>query len=443
MPAALLLGFLFLFPGFTEAQINPASRIDSSLAPWIGTWTIADYQSNDRAKDLNRNTVVEIRLTEDGTGIEISRKVPDQLDVNEVLIPNGNKQPVKTQDCTGWQTTKWVPEAGLLISSSEMDCKALGSMTTSTLKMILARDQMVDILAVKVAGQTRLAIRRLALRHEESPAMESQSSLAIAAARAALGRPWSLDTIIQLSRTIDTPILEAALLEKQDELKLTSNSLKKLQSAKVPTKIVDLLVALAFPDKFDVFRNGQVALRAWSSPSGGSSFAAGYAPGIVYYPGVFYNCYYPNSSFYNSFLNYGAGGFYLQGYCYNYYSPFWWDVPIYMPPYTVAGTGAPSGFESNVQATPTGGYTQIEPRNTGHHAQPRPGYGSFAGQSGGYAQVPSGYDSGASSGTVSSGSTSSGTGSGAYSPGGSSAAPSASPGGYSSGGSSGASANPR
>jgi len=253
--------------------------------------------------------------------------------------------------------------------------------------------------------------------------------LTAAAARTAASAPWSLNTIIQLSGMIDTPILQAALMEKNARLSLTTKSLKQLAAAKVPKEIIDLLVAIAYPDKFDIQTNGQVALRPWSVSSTGGSAGIYYPPGINYYPGAFYNCYDP----YGSSFGFGYMGLLSPGSCWSYYSPFWWDYPVYF-------IGVPSGTGYNARLSATSGYIHIEPRaDTGRHARPRQGFVL----SGGY-QSPPGYST-TTSGSSSSGSSSGGssTSSSGGSSSGSGGSPSASPGGYSSGGSSGGHAVPR
>ena len=419
--AAFQLAILiFLFPGCAESQTAGAES-EFVSAPWVGIWTIADDQQGNRATNPSQKGTVEIRPTTDGKGLEISRKASNQPDVQEVLVPDGTRRPVNAQNCSGWQSARLVPEAGLIIGSSEMSCKDTGSFATSSLKMITATDTMVDILALKTAGQTRLAVRHLMYERDLTSTGDSQTGWAAVAARTALSAPWNLSTIIHLSRTIDTQLVQATLVEKKARLTLTPSSLKEMKTAKLPKEIIDLLVALAFPDEFHIQKNGNVELRPWLVSSSGSSSSPSYAPGSrIYYPGAFYNCYSP----YGYYSAFPFTGLLSTGACLSYYSPFWWDYPIYIP-FTAGGT---TGGGAQVSASQ--GYVQIEPREGTRHARPREGFVPFSGTASSQGQ-PGVYGSGAAS--------SSG---GAWS-GGGSAAPSASPGGYSSGGSGGGTAVPR
>ena len=420
-PELLLLAFLvFLFPGTTVAQNSSEVRANSSLAPWIGEWTIVEDQSADRTNETSLSALVEIRQTADGKGLEIVRKMPQGPDVKEVLVPDGTRRPIDAKNCSGWQIAQLVPEAGAIISSSEMNCKDSGSFTTSNLKMILANDQMVDILGIKTAGQTRIATRRLRFEQETTSAEDSRSRMTAMVARTAAAASWNLNTIARLSGFVDTPVLEAALLERNVQLSVTAKSLKQMEADKIPKEIIDLLVALAFPDKFDIQTNGRIALRPWSGSSSAGYSTNAYAPSVGYYPGAFYNCFSPYG-----YGGYGYMGLLSPGSCWSYYSPFWWDYPVY---FIRSG-----GVENNARLSAHRGYVQIEPAETGRHARPRQGFGS-SGRYSGSSQVYNPTVDASSGGSSSSGGGSSS---------GSSGGAGASPGGYSSGSSGGGKAVPR
>ncbi len=462
LSALLLVALLLLFPGFSQSQTNTADA-KSSLKPWIGVWIFNDDASTKVLSDSNQKTTVEIQPMSDGKSLEITRKVATQPDVKEWLAPDGTKRPVDASNCTGWQTARLIAEAGMIFSSSEMNCKDAGAFSTTNIKMIVAADKMVDILLLKAGGQTKLAARRLVLDHDVAPAGGSEPAYTNTVERIAAASPWKLDTIVQLSQTMDTQLLEAVLMEKNVKLNLsTTKAIKDLNKTKMPNEVIDLLVALAFPDKFHIEKNGKVELRPWiaSSSSTGSvrnSYSNNALPGVTsYYQGIFYNCGglgYAGNNPYGYGYGYGSGygRLFSPGSCWNLYSPFWYDYPIYVPASqmnsgVVGGGGGTRVPSSDARLDATGGYIQIEPQTSNRHAKPREGDGSSRVPNSGRSNV---YYPPSSSG----GSVSASSGGGGYSAPASTAAPagdsgssgaSASPGGYSSGGaSSGHTAVPR
>ncbi len=437
MLVMISLAFLtLLFPGYANAQVNTAPQFDTRLGPWLGLWSIVDDRATAEAPDKSSMAKVEIRPTADHQGLAITRRMPKQPDVSEVLVLDGTKKQVDSNDCTGWQAAKLIPEFGIITTSSETTCKESGSFSTSNMKLILSGDQMVDILAIKANGQTRLAVRRMLFEKDLIPSADSKLSLTATAARTSVSAPWNLDTIIQLSGSVDSSALEAALLEKHTYLTLRSKSLKQMKAANVPKSIIDLLVALSLPDKFQIVKNGQVALKplAVSSPQA-SSPSLIYPGGFGYYPGSFFNCF----SRYGYFYGIDLWDSTLPGNCYSYYSPFWWDYPMYFPGNPGSSGGGGGGVSvGRGYVSANNGYVQIEPRDTGHHAKYRDGYTPIFGAPGassgrGTAAYSGGGYSGGSSGGYS-GSSSGGYSGASSGGGGSSGGGSASPGGYSSGG---------
>ena len=426
----LLLGLLLLalpallFAGSPEAA-GAAAPGDSSLAPWIGVWTPLADRPDNPASDANSQAIVEIRPTADGKGLAISRKTPQQPEVKETLILDGSKQPVDAKDCSGWQSSKWVPEIAAIIGSSEVTCKDSGSFSTTSLKMMLAADQMVDIFGIKTGDQTRLATRRLRFSSDLPSAGSSRSGPAGIAARMAASAPWKLEGILNLSGTVGVPILQAALVEKNVQLNMNAKSLKKMQAAGLPKEIVDLLVALAYPREFYVQTDGRVKLQSVSDSTAGLSGSS----------------YFPSSYYYSSPYSY----YYYDNWFY-YRSPFWSDYYfVFVPSYGYIPGGGSNSPYSGGYASSSKGYVQIAPVDTGRHAVPRGSYVPQGNSSSGTYSSPPAIVSGGSSGSSSTpssdggGSSSGGGGASSSSGGGASASPS----GYSSGSSGGGSAVPR
>jgi len=383
--SALVLVVLLVLVSSAFAQTNAAMDTKASLRAWTGIWTFSDEKAATGSLSSLPKTTVEISPTADGNGIQIARKAVDQPEIKEIIIPDGSKRAVDDPNCTGFQTANLVAGAGMIVSSSEVTCKNTGAFATNNVKLILSADQMVDILELKTNGESKLAFRRLRLERDLPPLNATEPTNANVIARMTVGQTWNLDRVVQLSKIMDTQLLEAVLVEKQVILDMNKGALKELKNSKLPKRIVDLLVALAYPDKFKIARNGQVELKRWVDTSSSSSSSSGrmYTPtysysyipnsGSYYYPGVFYNC---------------GGGLYPNIYgglsCWSYYSPLWLDYPVYTnwrPSITSPGGSGGSGSSGNSGNSgssadnsirlSSGGYVQIQPQTSSRQAQPR------------------------------------------------------------------------
>jgi hypothetical protein len=440
----LLMVLTLLFPGILKAQTETVAPPDAKVIPWIGVWEAVETPISQPGKAPEAKALLEIRPTAGGKGFDISSKTSTKL-VNEIVLPDGMQRSMDSKNCKGLQSYNWESQTGILLGSSQITCKDSAPYNVSNLKMMVSDNRMVDILVIKSSEQTRLAIRHFEFQSDLPDYQGYSSAREVTAMRTSLAAPWDLNKIIYLSKVIDVPILEAALLEKNTPLKVTTKSLKQMNAAKVPKPIIDLILAMAIPDKFNIRKSGRIAVASAATSAGNS------------YP---YYLASPYPDFYDRYYGF-AGRYPWSDYYWSYGSPFWWNYPIYIN--VPSGGGNPGGSGGGGGGGGTGqpnpysdgrlssgsGYIQVTPRDTGHQAVPRNGYATpSVGRSSGYSAPPS------SSGMSSSVNSSSGGGysnpsssGGGYSnpssSGGSSSAPSASPSGYSSGGSSSGQAVPR
>jgi hypothetical protein len=403
-----ILGFfLFVFPMLIFSGLGYA---DSSIEPWIGVWTLSAERILDNAKEPISQSTVEIQPASDAKGIQISRKTSNQSDVKEVLILDGSKQPLNINNCSGWQISRWLPETGVIIGSSEVNCKDSGSFLTSNMKLMLSPYQMVDILGVKAGNQTRVATRRLHFDRELQSTKESRPDVAGIAARTAASAPWNLTDVIHLSKLINDQVLQAALVEKKARLTIDSKSLKQMRSANLSKETIDLLIALAFPNEFMVQTNGEVKLQPLSRSVSSS-------PGVSYLPTVGY---YPSSYAYLSDLWFYYGSpLWLDNYFIFY--PRWYSGVVMTGGGSSGGPSSPGSATSSHGQITNQGYVQITPVDSGRHAVPinsgsiSPGARSGAyssssppstGSSGTYSSAPASSGSNSSPAPASSGSSS-------------------------------------
>jgi hypothetical protein len=240
----------------------------------------------------------------------------------------------------------------------------------------------VDVQTVAVGARETVRVKRY---HRNSDSVRPARPTVVSSG-------LSLDEVTEASARVSAAALEAALIETSSGFDLTSKQLLAMDSAGVPDRVIDLLVALSYPEKFLVQRVAQASL------GGQSTYARD--PFLIwpYYDGYYYGSPY----FYEPF------GF--RGYA----------VVQYVP--VIIGDGGGGG--GNGSASGTGrvvngqGYTRVVPRDQGPAAPAPPGRTASTSRS---APVDSSSSSGSSaSGSSSSGSSSSGSSSGGSSSGGSS-----------------------
>jgi len=393
---------VFLFGGITP--VSGQQKLDARWLPWIGAWTPVVDSSTGSV--LKSSPVVFIVPNPDGESVRVATAgMP--LSEQDVLRPNGLRGPVSRAGCTGSREMRWSADGTRIFSRSELTCAGV-ERKMSGIMLLDRHNYRIDIQIEEEGQHPGVWVQRYlpsgSLPPEFLPPAQA-ASLAISAnaERSKVSRvPVDAQDVIEGLQQVGSDAVEAMLVETGARFRMDSKLLTRLAAANVPERVIDIMVALSFPDRF-VVEKGTVS--PYRQPRAGGVYAqTGYWP---VYSTFWYAAYpYGRYGFYDPWFGYGG---YWQYYPYNGGTGF------------IGGT--PSGHGIVVAGS---GYTRISDRGSGGAAHPR--YGRYSGgRSGSY----SSHDYGSSSSSSSGGSSSGG------SSGGSSSGGSVSSSGYSSGGSSG------
>ena len=398
MKSALLVAAFALLAVPARAQTN-----DIRWEPFLGCWTLAADNLRPReapevvaGRTARRpSTAIDgaprVCVTRTPDGARFETTVGPQTAIDQTIVANAAARPVNDGECSGTQRSEWSTNGLRLYSAAEIRCQGdAGLRKVSGLSLIAPNGDWLDIQAVTIGERETVRVKRY-YRAADAP-RTGRPDVA--------GSRLTLDEVKEAASRVSSGALEAALIETLAGFDLTGKKVMDLSAAGVPEGVIDLMVALSYPDKFVIQRLAQV------SPSGQATFARDpFMIGPFATP-FFYDGYY-----------YGSPYFY-EPFGYRGYSSFG-----YGPIFVVQGGG---GGVSNGSATGAGrvvnglGYTRVTPRPDS--ASSPTTRARAASRSSGSSSMPAA-DTSSSSGSSSSGSSSSGSSSGG-----------ASPGGYSSGG---------
>ena len=407
-----------------QATTAAADLADARWLPWMGCWQLWEEQvdSAEDGAEFPERTVVCITPAEDGSGARLTARSDSDVLIERTLVADGGRHALNEGDCNGWERRDWSDDGRRLFTRGEVRCGNDEPRRMSGISLLSNRSTWVDIQSVSVGDRGHIEIRRY------NPARDAEASDdvrlpatpgAIRDARQSIAGPLTVPSVREAAAKADSPVVEALLTETQPRLNLDSATLIDLDDAGVDGSVIDVLVALAFPDRFVVERR--------SSRRGGGGGGLGWGGGGFGGPGAGIG--YAD--------NYWApfGYSYLGMYGYNAWRNAYWYNPYYYNGWGGPGRGGPGALIGGTDDGETGaravngiGYTRVSERA----AAPRDSGGASASSGGGGGTSTR---SGRSGRVTSSGFTRSGGGGGGSSSGGSSSGGSSS-GGSSSGGSS-------
>ena len=361
----IAFGFAFLW---LVVPAHAQNTGDARWSRWTGCWELVTENSREGvpgptaarreprtpARDPAQPQVC-VETSPNG-GATFSTKVGTQTPIVQTVVPDGTDRPVTEDGCTGTQRAEWSADGLRLYARAELTCKAdQGIRRVSGLALIGPDGRWTDVQSVDVSGRESFRVRRY-----------RRANGSIAAIPTVPGTALTLEHVKEASAKVSPRALEAALVETRASFDLSSRSLLDLSAASVPASVVDLIVALSYPDRFVIERTASVD-RAYS-PIIDDPFMLGWAFGYPMWSDVhgFY------SPLYGPYSPY-------------YYSPF--AYPYYPVYYGGGGGYVIDGGGGNFPQQPSGrgrvvdghGYTRVRPRD----AEPAMPGGSTASSSGG------------------------------------------------------------
>lgn len=311
LPAPAAAQSAMVAGGETQAEL-----LEPRWLPWLGCWELtADVVDNRQIEDTGRRVVcVAPRL--DGLGVNLTTHMDSQVIAQNTVVADGRERALPETNCRGTQTASWSADGYRLYSSVTAACANEIERSLVGLSMLVEGNRWIELQSVSIdGGNHRELLVRQYERVVDTETLElgfTPLGLGLAAraatARAAASGPLDVDDVLEASDRAPVEIVEAAILESNSLFALDSGALIRLADAGVEERVIDLMVAISYPDQFIV-------------DSGRSSGGGGGYPG------------------------YGGYGGYMTPY-YGYYAGSCWG-PYYGPMYGPYGPGCDYGSRYN------------------------------------------------------------------------------------------------
>lgn len=331
-PIALAIGILVLawLPSSSWAEFvseSSASQVtgsDQRWLPWLGCWQLVEEtgQSTQTPDYSSLATQVLVCLTPSGKTVSgnpdtsqvlVTSIVDGEEVIVETLDADGTQHPVDETECGGWRANRWSNDGARLFTSAQFGCQDSDARVVSGISLMTGPRTWLDIELVQTQDRGAVTVRRY--RRAAASTIEAMGGPAFSpdlltraqrAATTAATTELSISDVIETAHSTDFAVLEALLIETQTAFPLDSNTLLTLDNSGVPAPVIDLMVALSFPDEFVVNRPPPAS--GGFSDSGfidtwGYSGAYGLSGWLPYYSRPFGSFY--GWSPYNSIYNYG------------------------------------------------------------------------------------------------------------------------------------------
>ncbi|HEX7797049.1 MAG TPA: hypothetical protein VF456_21955 [Vicinamibacterales bacterium] len=325
---------VFLAPAAGYAQANASAATanpgDGRWQSWLGCWSPLERAPRDR--DIQ----VCITPGADARSVRLTTFAGDQRILEDSILADGSTQTMHEDGCRGSTRSQWATNAARLFRVSELECEGKPSQRTSEIAALQSPDEWLDVQVI-ITGKndnvrTRHDVRSTLL---PPPAVRDQVS-GLPTRPVAVNAGISVDDVIEANAMVSSRAVEAWLSESEAGIPVHKPTLRALHDAHVPANVIDLMIARAYPEHFEIHKSGGGGSvgsffddMEWSSPFD-----------LMFDPYAFY--YSPFGS-YRRFVDpsfYALGGYVI--------------VP--------APTGGTAQDAGNARVVNGAGYTRVEPR---------------------------------------------------------------------------------
>jgi hypothetical protein len=384
------------------ATMATAQTSASRWQAWVGCWQVAESGAPQRLCVTPSSTPSAVSILTIDSGRVVSRHEVDA---------SGTRKVVERDGCAGWEQANWSKDGLRIFLESEVSCGTGLKRSSTGIMSMTSGGEWVDAQTLKVAESEMVRTTRYTpvkdtagLPSEVVGVVAASRRLDARTAAMAAGGRISAEDIVEAASTVDTTVVQAWLMERRQEFNVDGKTLVALADAGVPGSVTDVLVALANPDLFRLYREEMSApsLSRADSARIASDYlrdrdfdcaAYGYSP---FGWGPSRSCY-RYGMFYDSYRYRGAYGYGYDAYYPSYYGYYTRPVVI------VRGNDTEHGVAVNGR-----GYTRPSSSSSSSGSSSRDEGSRSSGSSASSGSTSSGSaSSGSSSSSGSSGSSSS------------------------------------
>jgi len=316
-------------PALATTNEVQAPLLEPRWLPWLGCWELTADVVDYRMVESTGRRIVCVTPRLDGLGVNLTTQIEGRVIADNTIVADGIERTLPEADCSGRQTASWSADGRRLHSSVRATCAEDTGRSLTGLSMLVEDGSWIELQSVSFDdGEHRELVIR---QYKRLGAAETQGlgfatldparAARAARARAAAAAPLDVDDVLEAWEIFPVEVVEAAILESNSMFALDGKALVRLADAGVEDRVIDLMVAVSFPEEF-VVDNG-----ASDGGGGGGSMYLGFYGFGGYYPSCWGRYYSP---FYGP---YGPGG------CGSWYYPSYYGGGYY-PPYYGPGGGS-------------------------------------------------------------------------------------------------------
>lgn len=245
---AMLAGALLLPAGDAAAQ-----QADARWLPWLGCWTEVGASGE----------LLCVRPAPDAPGVELVSVRDGEVVGSETLRADGVAREESRAGCTGSERAAFSSDGQRIYLRSEFVCEGGVERQGTGIVAMVSPAEWIRVETTEVAGETAAVTRRFraappsAAREAGFGDVTAGREMAVDAARQAAAARPSVDDLIEAGERVDAEAVRTWVAERGEPLAVDAENLARLADAGVSETVIDVVVAVSFPERFAVDRDAR------------------------------------------------------------------------------------------------------------------------------------------------------------------------------------------
>jgi hypothetical protein len=192
-----------------------------------------------------------------GDGVTIATIADGRIVSEQTVTADGSRRAVNDGGCSGFETASWSTDARRVFLESDLVCSGEIQRVSRGVLALVSSGSYVDVQSVSVEGeQATRTVRYVAMADDAVPAVVrarlASEPMAREAARMRAAAPLDYDDVAEATRVVGSAAVEGLLVARRAGFDLDARDLRALADAGVEETTIDVMVALSYPDHFEV-----------------------------------------------------------------------------------------------------------------------------------------------------------------------------------------------
>lgn len=245
-----------LIVGSGALHAQTTTTVDARFQPWIGCWRPLEsgvgLEELDGDKQPTRACVVPSTATPGS--VEFLMYHRDSL-MTRIVVPRpGAPVARKVDECEGVESAEWAPGNARLIFKADLACANGVRRVETGLMTMNEAGQWVQLQHLAVGKNEATSVARFRFEGEtvQPAGVDMGTVRSTRSLRMMAGAPVDVSDIIGVSKMVPASLAEGWLAELGPRVALDARALVQLADGGVPGRVIDVMVALANPDKFQI-----------------------------------------------------------------------------------------------------------------------------------------------------------------------------------------------